>query len=115
MPTSPAGSSSLNPPALVSTGVAGPRYQGRPGSHVVRRSSLLGVSVVWWIVAITGGWHTVAGMRAVVVSSPGGPEVLQVAEVSDPVAGFGEVVIEVAAAGVNRADLLQRQGHYPTP
>jgi putative PIG3 family NAD(P)H quinone oxidoreductase len=54
-------------------------------------------------------------MRAVVVSSPGGPEALQVAEVPEPVAGFGEVVIEVAAAGVNRADLLQRQGHYPPP
>src|SRR4051794_545277 len=54
-------------------------------------------------------------MRAVVVTSPGGPDVLQVAEVPDPVAGFGEVVIEVAAAGVNRADLLQRQGHYPPP
>jgi putative PIG3 family NAD(P)H quinone oxidoreductase len=54
-------------------------------------------------------------MRAVVVSSPGGPEVLRVAEVPDPVAGFGEVVLEVAAAGVNRADLMQRQGHYPPP
>jgi putative PIG3 family NAD(P)H quinone oxidoreductase len=54
-------------------------------------------------------------MRAVVVTSPGGPEVLQVAEVPDPVAGFGEIVIEVAAAGVNRADLLQRQGNYPPP
>jgi putative PIG3 family NAD(P)H quinone oxidoreductase len=58
---------------------------------------------------------TVAGMRAVVVSSPGGPEALQVAEVPDPVAGFGEVVVEVAAAGVNRADLMQREGHYPPP
>jgi len=54
-------------------------------------------------------------MRAIVVSSPGGPEVLQVAEVPDAVAGFGEVVIDVAAAGVNRADLMQRQGNYPPP
>ncbi len=54
-------------------------------------------------------------MRAVVISSPGGPEVLQVAEVPDPIAGFGEVVIEVVAAGVNRADLMQRQGRYPPP
>ncbi|HYY11165.1 MAG TPA: NAD(P)H-quinone oxidoreductase [Kineosporiaceae bacterium] len=54
-------------------------------------------------------------MRAVVVSSPGGPEMLQVAEVPDPVAGPGEVVLEVVAAGVNRADVMQRQGHYPTP
>ncbi len=55
------------------------------------------------------------GMRAVVVPSPGGPEMLQVADVPDPVASAGEVVLEVAAAGVNRADLLQRQGHYPPP
>jgi putative PIG3 family NAD(P)H quinone oxidoreductase len=54
-------------------------------------------------------------MRVVVVTSPGGPEALQVAEAPDPVAGFGEVVIQVAAAGVNRADLMQRQGHYPPP
>ncbi len=54
-------------------------------------------------------------MRAVVVSEPGGPEVLQLAEVPDPVAGPGEVVIDIVAAGVNRADLLQRQGHYPPP
>src|SRR3982750_4165485 len=54
-------------------------------------------------------------MRAVVVTQPGGPEVLQLADVPDPVAGPGEVVLEVVAAGVNRADLLQRQGHYPPP
>src|SRR3954452_12460384 len=54
-------------------------------------------------------------MRAVVVREPGGPEVLEVADVPDPVAGPGEVVLEVAAAGVNRADLLQRRGHYPPP
>jgi len=54
-------------------------------------------------------------MRAVVVSSPGGFESLEVADVADPVAGRGEVVIEIAAAGVNRADLLQRAGHYPPP
>ena len=46
---------------------------------------------------------------------PGRPEVLTVADVTEPVAGAGEVVLEVAAAGVNRADLLQRQGHYPPP
>ena len=54
-------------------------------------------------------------MRAVVVRESGGPDVLEVAEVPDPVAAPGEVVLEVAAAGVNRADLLQRQGHYPPP
>jgi len=52
-------------------------------------------------------------MRAVVITEPGGPEVLQWLDVPDPVAGPGEVVIEVAAGGVNRADLMQRQGFCP--
>jgi putative PIG3 family NAD(P)H quinone oxidoreductase len=54
-------------------------------------------------------------MRAVVVDAPGGPEVLHVAERPDPRAGDGEITVRVAAAGVNRADLLQRMGHYPPP
>jgi putative PIG3 family NAD(P)H quinone oxidoreductase len=54
-------------------------------------------------------------MRAITVPEPGGPEVLTWAEVPDPVCGPGEVVIDVAASAVNRADLLQRQGHYPPP
>jgi len=54
-------------------------------------------------------------MRAVVVTAPGGPEALQVAELPDPGAGDGEITIAVAAAGINRADLLQRMGHYPPP
>ncbi len=54
-------------------------------------------------------------MRAVTITAPGGPEVLRLSEVPDPVPGPGEVLIEVAAAGVNHADLLQRQGAYPPP
>ena len=54
-------------------------------------------------------------MRAVVITSPGGPEVLQVEDVPDPTAGANEVVIDVAACAVNRADLLQRQGNYAPP
>jgi putative PIG3 family NAD(P)H quinone oxidoreductase len=54
-------------------------------------------------------------MRAVTIEQPGGPEVLGWGEVPDPVCGPGEVVIDVVAAAVNRADLLQRQGHYPPP
>lgn len=54
-------------------------------------------------------------MRAVIASGSGGPDVLSVAEVADPEAGPGEVVLDVAAAGLNRADLLQRQGFYPPP
>jgi putative PIG3 family NAD(P)H quinone oxidoreductase len=54
-------------------------------------------------------------MQAVVIAEPGGPEVLTLAEVPDPVPGSGEVLLSVAATAVNRADLLQRQGHYPPP
>ncbi len=54
-------------------------------------------------------------MHAVVVPTPGGPEALQYAEVPDPGIGPGEVLLDVVATAVNRADLLQRQGHYPPP
>jgi len=54
-------------------------------------------------------------VRAVVVSKPGGPEALELAEVPDPDVGPGEIGMAVVAVGVNRADLLQRQGHYPPP
>jgi putative PIG3 family NAD(P)H quinone oxidoreductase len=54
-------------------------------------------------------------MRAVTVNEPGGPEVLAWTEVPDPVCGPGEVIVDVAATAVNRADLLQRQGFYPPP
>ncbi|KRC53129.1 MULTISPECIES: NAD(P)H-quinone oxidoreductase [unclassified Nocardioides] len=54
-------------------------------------------------------------MRAVTQTSPGGPETLVVTELPDLVPGAGEVLIEVAATAVNRADLLQRQGFYPPP
>src|ERR671920_1460833 len=54
-------------------------------------------------------------MRAITVPEPGGPEVLTWAEVPDPECGPGEVLIDVVASAVNRADLLQRQGHYPPP
>jgi len=54
-------------------------------------------------------------MRAVVVGEPGGPEVLSVTELPDLAPGPGEMLIAVAAAGLNRADLLQRQGFYPPP
>ena len=54
-------------------------------------------------------------MQAIGVRAPGGPEVLELVEVRRPRPGPGEILIEVLAAGVNRADLLQRQGHYPPP
>ncbi|MFN8039082.1 MAG: NAD(P)H-quinone oxidoreductase [Acidimicrobiales bacterium] len=54
-------------------------------------------------------------MRAVVLSTYGGPEVLELLEVPDPVPGPEEVVVAVAATALNRADLLQRRGFYPGP
>jgi putative PIG3 family NAD(P)H quinone oxidoreductase len=54
-------------------------------------------------------------MRAITTPEPGGPEALVVAEVPDPRPGPGEVVVDMAATAVNRADTLQRQGHYPPP
>jgi NADPH2:quinone reductase len=54
-------------------------------------------------------------MKAIEITTYGKPEVLCVAERPDPVAGVGEVLIRVAAAGVNRPDVLQRKGHYPVP
>ncbi len=50
-----------------------------------------------------------------IAQGSGGPEVLSVSELPDPTPGPGEVLVEVAAAGLNRADLLQRQGFYPPP
>jgi putative PIG3 family NAD(P)H quinone oxidoreductase len=54
-------------------------------------------------------------MRAVTCAEPGGAEVLQVVEVPAPEAGEGEVVVDVVASAVNRADILQRQGNYASP
>ncbi|NNC54817.1 MAG: NAD(P)H-quinone oxidoreductase [Pseudomonadales bacterium] len=54
-------------------------------------------------------------MRVIEVSEHGGPEVLQLAEREQPVAGQGELLIAVAAAGVNRPDIIQRMGFYPAP
>jgi putative PIG3 family NAD(P)H quinone oxidoreductase len=54
-------------------------------------------------------------MRAVIASESGGPEVLTVVERPDPEAGPGEVVLDVVASAINRADTLQRQGFYPPP
>ncbi|MFG3706963.1 NAD(P)H-quinone oxidoreductase [Micromonospora sp. NPDC047670] len=54
-------------------------------------------------------------MRAMTIPEPGGPDALVWSEVPDPEPGPGEVVVDVRATAVNRADLLQRQGHYPPP
>ncbi len=54
-------------------------------------------------------------MYAVAIREPGGPEVLEWTEHPDPEPDTGEVVVDVVAAGVNRADVMQRQGNYPPP
>src|SRR5438067_13319275 len=54
-------------------------------------------------------------MRAVVITSPGGPEVLKIQEVETPEPVGEQVRIRVRASGINRADLLQRAGGYPAP
>ena len=54
-------------------------------------------------------------MRAIEISQPGPPEVLKLVERPDPSPAAGEILIDVAAAGVNRPDVLQRLGKYPVP
>jgi NADPH2:quinone reductase len=54
-------------------------------------------------------------MKAIEISQYGGPDALRPAERPDPAPGAGEVLIRVAASGVNRPDVLQRMGHYPVP
>lgn len=54
-------------------------------------------------------------MRAIEIAEPGGPEVLRLVERPAPEPRAGEVLVRVAAAGVNRPDLMQRQGKYPPP
>lgn len=59
--------------------------------------------------------HAVPQMRAVTVPRPGGPDALRMTAVDQPRPGPGDVLIDVAAAGVNGADISQRQGFYPSP
>lgn len=54
-------------------------------------------------------------MNAIEISAPGKPDVLRLTQRPDPVAGTGELLIRVAASGVNRPDVLQRKGAYPAP
>jgi len=55
------------------------------------------------------------GMHAITINEPGGPEVFRWAEVDDPIPRAGDVLIDIAAAGLNRADILQRKGFYDPP
>lgn len=59
--------------------------------------------------------NTQMKMKAIAIREPGGPEVLIPVEIACPVVGEGQLLVKVAAAGVNRPDVLQRQGGYPPP
>ena len=61
------------------------------------------------------GWDSVAVMRAVVLDQYGGPEVLGIRDIPDPEMGPEDVLVDVVATAMNRADLLQRMGLYPGP
>src|SRR5438552_14661246 len=54
-------------------------------------------------------------MRAVIITRPGGPEVLEIQERPTPEAGVGQIRVSVKASAVNRADIMQREGNYPVP
>src|SRR5687767_11272230 len=54
-------------------------------------------------------------MRAITIPEPGDVDSLVLDEVPDPEPGPGQVLLDVVAAGVNRADVMQRRGHYPPP
>ena len=54
-------------------------------------------------------------MKAIIITQPGAPEVLQIAEWPKPVCGASEVLVKVMAAGINRPDVAQRKGNYPPP
>jgi NADPH2:quinone reductase len=54
-------------------------------------------------------------MKAIIITQPGAPEVLQIAERPKPVCGASEVLVKVMAAGINRPDVAQRKGNYPPP
>src|ERR1700692_2800905 len=54
-------------------------------------------------------------MIAIAIKAPGGPDMLVAEERPVPVPGAGEILVKVAAAGVNRPDVMQRQGRYPPP
>jgi len=54
-------------------------------------------------------------MTAIAITKPGGPEVLKAQEIAVPAPGDGEILVKVAAAGVNRPDVAQRKGNYPPP
>src|SRR5258708_5240162 len=79
---------------------------------------------------VSSGWHTashfirqtysnferqVQSMKAIVITKPGGPDVLRIQDREAPQPTRDEILIEVKASGLNRADVFQREGSYPAP
>ncbi len=89
----------------------------RPEGHrdVVHRTEMLSAVEAGRQQGADVECRVVASMRVVEISAPGPPDVLRLAERPVPAPGPGEVLIEVHAAGVNRPDLMQREGRYPPP
>ncbi|KAL4274900.1 hypothetical protein AHAS_Ahas20G0053400 [Arachis hypogaea] len=98
------------------------------GSYLQRNLDSLNIDGRLFLISIMGGAIgevnlngmltrrlTIHEMKAVVITTPGGPEVLQLQEVEDPHIGDDEVLIRVEATALNRADTLQRKGSYPPP
>jgi putative PIG3 family NAD(P)H quinone oxidoreductase len=83
---------------------------GSPDHLAVRRQATVPRR---WIAVVTR--RNVWAVKAIVVDTPGGPEEMHLREVPDPETGPGEVLLSVTAAGINRADLLQRRGLYNPP
>jgi NADPH:quinone reductase-like Zn-dependent oxidoreductase len=54
-------------------------------------------------------------MKAILIEKPGNEDVLKLGDFTDPVPGPADLLIDVRCAGINRADLMQRQGFYPPP
>jgi NADPH2:quinone reductase len=71
--------------------------------------------LLWLHVIIMKSTGRFDKMKAVVMSGFGGPEVMEIAEVTKPEPGPNQVRVRVLATSVNRADIIQRQGHYPPP
>jgi len=89
--------------------------RGSPGPALLKPFLWSGFLGFWLRQNADGTGEYAADMRAVVLESYGGPEVLTVRDVPDPTPGPDEVLVQVRATALNRADLLQRLGFYPGP
>ncbi len=84
-------------------------------SRIVTATDVVGASLPARVRASPSGRGMTCSVRAVTITEPGGPDVLAWTDVPDPQPTGDEVIVDVVAAGVNRADVMQRKGHYPPP